>query len=104
MAEKEDSLSFLMLILTILIIIQSGVVALLVLEVFIPHSDRAAVPEEVFSFSGSAMRIDPGGDVWGFIADNGIQYLPPTSPGMVLFQGNVEVTAILAISPSSGHR
>ena len=98
MAEKKGSLSFLMLILTVLIIIQSGVVALLVLEVFIPQRDRAAVTEEVFSFSGSAMRIDPGGDIWGFIADDGIQYLPLNfPPGVVLFSGQrVDVTAVVA--------
>jgi len=87
-----------MLILTLLIIIQTGVVALLVLEVLIPERNREAAPVEIFSFSGSAIRIDQASMYWGFIADDGSLYLPLNLPHeLLLSEGQrVEVTAVPA--------
>lgn len=96
MADKKDSLSFLMFILTLLIIIQSGVVALLILEVLLPAKDTEAAAGEVFSFSGSTVRFGQDGGYWGFIADDGSRYLPLNlPPEVMLSEGQrVEVTAI----------
>lgn len=106
MADKKDSLSFLMFILTLLIIIQSGVVALLILEVLLPAKDTEAAAGEVFSFSGSTVRFGQDGGYWGFIADDGSRYLPLNlPPEVMLSEGQrVEVTAIPGVSLSSGHR
>ncbi len=98
MTHERSSLSLIMLILTLLIIIQTGVVALLVLEVLIPAGDRAAAPVEIFSFSGSATRIDQDRVYWGFIAEDGSLYLPLNLPHeIMLSEGErVEVTAVPA--------
>ena len=98
MTEESASLSFLMLILSILIIIQAGVVALLVLDVFIPSSDKEASPGEIFSFTGIATWIEYEGGFWGFIDDDGNQYLPINlPPDTTMDEGQrVVVTAVPA--------
>lgn len=96
---SSESPALLILVALIAILIVLGGVALLLLGLIIPVSrDEGPSQNDVFTFSGTATYLDLEGGFWGFIADDGTQYLPidfAENPGLIEGQ-KIWVTAVPA--------